>query len=142
MKRLFLSAIIIPLAVLNGHSGGYSESIVLAEVRKGDWPISLEKSIDRSGISYSLHFRDEQEMNAVVLDTLPFPNLEQLRYLEKALTTLKTANDGDIATFKNYSVKRTVKKYEGVFYILRYQWGSTDFRQPEADIIINTIRKQ
>jgi hypothetical protein len=142
MKRLILSSLIIPLAVLNGYSGGYSESTILAEVRKGDWPISLEKTVDRSGTSYSLQFRDEQEMNAVVLDTLPFPNLEQLRYLEKALTTLKTANDGDIATFKDYSVKRTVKKYEGVFYILRYQWGSTDFRQPEADIIINAIRKQ
>lgn len=142
MKRLLLSTVIIPLAVLNGHSGGNSESTVLAEVRKGDWPISLEKTIDRSGASYSLQFRDEGEMNAVVLDTLPFPNLEQLRYFEKALSSLKNANDGDIAKFKDYSLKRTVKKYEGVFYILRYQWGSTDFRQPEADILINAIRKQ
>jgi len=74
------------------------------------------------------------------MDTLSFSNLQQLRYFEKALTTLKSGNNGDIAKFKDYSLKRADKKYEGIWYILRHQWGSTDFRQPEADIMIKTIR--
>jgi hypothetical protein len=111
----------------------------LIEVRTGDWPITLEKNT-ASGIPYSLQFRNQQVMTDVVMDTLPFANLEQIKYFEKALSTLKTAHDGDIAKFKDYSIKRAEKKYEGVWYILRLKWSSTDFRQPEADLMINTIR--
>ena len=79
-------------------------------------------------------------MNAESLDTLPFPNLGQLQYLGKALTALKAASDGETANFSNYSVKRADKKGDGIWYILRYQEGLTDFRQSEADIMCKTIK--
>jgi hypothetical protein len=125
---------------MGGLNSGHAPAVNLLEVRTGDWPITLEMEVEKLDTTYSLQFRDEQVLTGVVLDTLPFDNKTQLKYFEKALTTLKTANNGDIARFKDYSIKRAEKKYEGVTYILRYQWGSTDFRQPEADMMIRTIR--
>ncbi len=141
MKRLILSLIFIPFA---GKAGLYSEhsyASVVVEVRSGDWPITLEKNIDNSGTPYFLQFRDEQVMTNVVLDTLPFPDLTQLKYFGKALSVLKNGNNGDIAKFKDYSIKRAESKKEGKWYILRYQWGLTNFQQAEADTLINAIRK-
>jgi len=137
MKRLILFSLLIPFA---GFDNFPSSSTNLVEVRTGDWPITLERTIERRDTTYSLQFRDQQVLTDVMLDTLSFPNLEQLRYFEKALTFLKTGHNGDIAKFKNYTIKRAEKKYEGVWYILRLKYGSTDFRQPEADIMIKTIR--
>ena len=140
MKRLFLFFLIIPFASVTGFVNRHETTTSLAEVRSGEWPITLERTIERSDTSYSLQFRDEQVMNSIVMDTLTFQDLGQLKYFGRALTVLKTGNNGDIAKFKDYSIKRAEKKYEGVWYILRMQWSLTNFRQPEADIMISTIR--
>ncbi len=140
MKRLILSVLFLPFAGHAGFNGVYSSSETLVEVRSGTWPINLERNTERSGTSYALIFRDQQVMNAQVLDTLEFANLEQLKYLEKALTVLKAGHNGDIAKFKDYTIKRADKKYEGVWYILQPKYGTTDFQQPEADILTKTIR--
>jgi len=137
MKRLILCSLFIPFA---GFNGAYNSSDNLVEIRSGDWPIILERTIEKRDTSFSLQFRNQQVLNEMVMDTLPFPNLQQLKYFEKALSVLKTGKNGDIAKFKNYSIKRAEKKYEGIWYILRLKWSSTDFRQPEADLMINTIR--
>jgi hypothetical protein len=136
MKRLILSILFLPLAGLTGFNSVHSPSPDPVEVRGGDWPISLETS----GSSYSLIFRDQQVLTGVLLDTLPFPNLEQLKYFEKALSALKIGNNGDIAKFKDYSIKRADKKYDGVWYILRIKWGLTSFQQAEADLMSRTIK--
>jgi hypothetical protein len=141
MKRFILSLIFIPFAGKAGLNSTHSSSTILVEVRSGEWPISLEKSSNRSGDSYSLQFRDQQVMTNVLMDTLPFPDLTQLKYFGKALTALKTGTNGDIAKFKDYSVKRAESKKEGKWYILRYQWGLTNFQQAEADTLISTIKK-
>ena len=73
-------------------------------------------------------------------DTLAFSDVQQLKYFEKGLTALKNGNNGDIATFKDYSIKRADKKYDGTWYILRIKFGLTDFKQTEADILTKTIR--
>ena len=78
-------------------------------------------------------------MMAEVMDTLPFKDLRQLRYLDSAFSGLN--NDGDIANFANYSIKRTTSRIDGTSYLLRYQEGSTEFRQPEVDILRSTIKK-
>jgi hypothetical protein len=141
MKRFILSALLMPLAAGRpGFDQADPISTNLVEVRSGIWPMTLERTIDRPDTTYSLQFRDQQVINGVVLDTLPFPNLQQLKYFGKALSALKNGNNGDIAKFKDYSVKRADKKGEGTWYLLRYQWGLTDFQQPEADIMIKTIR--
>lgn len=112
----------------------------LADVRTGVWPMNLERDIDRRDTSYSLIFRDQQYENVVVMDTLEFENLGQLKYFGQALNVLKKGNNGDIANFKDYSIKRADKKFDGgVWYILRIKFGLTDFQQPEADIMCKTI---
>ena len=139
MKRLILSAFLLPFAGKAGfHSSHSADNLV--EVRSGQWPISLERNIDRSGTSYSLIFRDQQVLTGDVEDTLVFSNLEQLKYFEKALTVLKTGHNGDIARFKDYTLKRADKKLDGVWYMLQPKYGTTDFQQPEADIMTRTIR--
>ena len=142
IKDLFLSSLLIPFAGPGGHNGGAgSFPNNLVEVRTGTWPITLESSRENSRTSYFLEFRDQQVARGVVMDTLPFPNLEQLKYFGKALSALKGGTNGDIAQFKDYSLTRADKKLEGgVWFVLKYQWGSTDFQKPEADIMINTIK--
>jgi hypothetical protein len=137
MKKLFLSLLVIPFSGIDRAPLSANNPV---EIRSGDWPIMLQRTIDRSDTSYSLQFRDVQVLNSVVMDTLPFPNSTQLKYFEKALSTLKTGNNGDIARFKDYSIKRADKKYDGTWYILQIKWGLTDFRQADADIMIKTIR--
>jgi hypothetical protein len=111
------------------------------EIRGGAWPINLERSTDRPGVSFSLIFRDQEEMNGTLLDTLDFADVQQLRYFGKGLTALQHGNNGDIARFKDYTITRADKKFDGIWYILRPQYGSTSFKQAEADIINKTIQQ-
>ena len=140
MKQLFLTLLIIPGTGIGefNRTPFYKDKPV--EIRAGQWPIMLQRNIEQSDTTYSLQFRDEQVPRSLVMDTLPFPDLSQLKYFEKALTTLKAGNNGDIARFKNYSITRADKKYEGTFYILRFNWSLTNFKQSETDAMINTIR--
>jgi hypothetical protein len=141
MKKLFLSVLIIPFAGTAGLQRIPSLSTThLAEVRSGEWPMDMERDVDRRDTSYSLIFRDQHVEDVVVMDTLAFPNLQQLKYLGQALTVLKSGHNGDIANFSNYSIKRADKKFDGVWYILRDKYGLTDFQQPEADIMCKTIK--
>ncbi len=72
--------------------------------------------------------------------TMRFRNLEQLKYFQQALSVLKKGNNGDIAKFKEYVVKRVDVKREGVWYILTCSDGPlTNFQQPEADRMITAI---
>jgi hypothetical protein len=136
MKRLISCVLILPFFGMVGLPSGHAFSTNIVEVRSGDWPINLEKS----DTSYALLFRDQQVTNSVVMDTLPFPNLEHLKYFQQALTVLKTGHHGDIAKFSDYSIKRTDVKYKGTWYLLRIKWGLTNFQQPEADLMIKTIK--
>jgi hypothetical protein len=56
------------------------------------------------------------------------------------LDALKGGHNGDIANFKDYTLSRADKKFDGIWYLLRYQFGSTSFQQPEADIMGKTIK--
>ncbi len=133
MKRLLLSIAFLPFIASMPRTNGN-----IVEVRAGEWPINLEKNFDGPG-TYALTFRDEQVMNGVVLDTLSFPNKQQLRYLEQALVALKGSSTGEVATFSNYSVQRFDKKFEGIWYTLRTQFCLINFKQTEADIMCKTI---
>ncbi len=141
MKRIFLCLLLLPFAGPAGSNHGEPDYAPLVEVRSGAWPMTLERAIDYRDTSYALEFRDQEVQIGVAMDTLPFPDLQQLRYIQKALSYLKTANNGDIAKFKDYSIKRADKPFDGAWYILRVKWGSIDFKQPEADIMIKTIKR-
>jgi hypothetical protein len=86
-----------------------------------------------------LVFRSQEYINEVIMKTLRFPNLEQLKYFQKGLSTLKTGSTGDVAEFKDYTIKRIDKKKEGSWYTLVFDGGLTNFQQPEADKMIAVI---
>ena len=133
MKKLLLTVLSVGVMV---HRGPGS-----VEVRNGAWPISLERTTDRPGVSFSLIFRDQEVMNEEVLDTLDFADAQQLRFFGQGLTALKNGHSGDVAKFKDYSITRADKKFGGIWYILRPQYGSTSFQQPEADIMLKAIKE-
>ncbi|PWT70724.1 MAG: hypothetical protein C5B59_20185 [Bacteroidetes bacterium] len=143
MKKIILSLVLIPIAGIAGFHNSIGYSSTLVEVRGGEWPISLERSISYSDdTTYSLLFRDQQIIQDVVMDTIAFPNLAQLKYLEKALTALKKGTNGDIARFRDYSINRADIKRNGTWYVLHHrEWGVTNFEQQQADILIVAIRK-
>jgi hypothetical protein len=141
MKKIILSFTLIPLAGNAGLHSFLPSSTVLVQARSGEWPISLEKTNEIPKAPYFLKFRDEQVLAGIMLDTLPFSSLAQLKYFEQALSVLKKGSNGDIAKFKDYSIKRTDSRTDGRWYILRYQWGLTNFQQPAADSLINGIKR-
>jgi hypothetical protein len=141
MKKFILVVLVIPFAGFTAFRFIYPSTTNLLEVRPDPWPINLQRTIDRRDTSYALEFRDQQVLSGVLLDTLPFANLQQLRYLEQGLSALKKGHNGDIATYEDYSIKRTeVIKKDSVWYILRGAGGLTNFQQPEADKLISFIR--
>jgi hypothetical protein len=142
MIKIFLTIILFPCLAVGLIKKNHAATTNLLEVRAGEWPINLERTIENRDTSYALIFRDQQFSRGVLLDTLPFPNPGQLKYFGQALTVLKNGHNGDIAQFKDYSVKRADKKYEGIWYILRIKWGLTSFQQPEADLMTKTINGQ
>jgi len=137
MKKLIFCVLLIPFAGFHERPKNLPENIV--EIRGGAWPINLERNADGVG-TYSLIYRNQEVMSGVSLDTLTFPNLEQLRYFAKGLDRLKGGSNGEILNYKDYTLSRADKKFEGIWYLLRYQWGSTSFQQTEADIMGKTIK--
>ncbi|MEP6747214.1 MAG: hypothetical protein ABJB86_05795 [Bacteroidota bacterium] len=140
MKKIFFSLLLLPFSRIDKLNNTLPAPGNPVEIRSGQWPIVMQRDIGQSDTTYSLQFRDAQVPRSLVMDTLPFPNTSQLKYFEQALTALKAGKNGDIAKFKDYSIARADKKYEGVWYILRLKWTLTDFRQSEADLMINTIK--
>lgn len=141
MKKGILISL-IPIAGITGFNMVNSSTTNLLEVRPDPWPINLQRIIDKTDTSYALEFRDQQVLSGVMLDTLPFANLEQLKYFGQGLSALKKGTNGDIANYKDYSIKRTDVKKEPAWYLLRYDGGLTNFQQPEADKMIETITNQ
>jgi hypothetical protein len=140
MKKLILCFIFLPFAGHPLENGKNGSPTSLIQVRSGNWPISLEREIEGFDTSYSLQFRDKQVLNAESLDTLPFADLTQLKYFQKALVALKNGNNGDIAKFRDYTIKRADPKKGEIWFLLRYKWSLTDFQQTEANLMINTIK--
>ncbi|HZK65600.1 MAG TPA: hypothetical protein VFC34_15770 [Puia sp.] len=140
MKKSILFSAVLPLAGIVGFSLVNSTTTNLLEVRPDPWPINLQRIISKRDTSYALEFRDQQILTGVMLDTLPFANLEQLKYFEQGLSVLKMGNNGDVANYKDYSIKRTNVRKEPTWYLLRFQSGLTNFQQPEADKMIEAIK--
>lgn len=142
MKKFILVFLIFPFAVRAQFKIVNSATINILDVRQGTWPISLQRITKESDTSYVLQFRTQESMNAVIFKSLRFSNLEQLKYFQKGLSALKSGATGDVAEFKDYTIKRVDVKKEGIWYILNCDGGLTNFQQPEADRIIDVIMKQ
>jgi hypothetical protein len=141
MKKLIIFSLFLPFAAKAQFTLSNTSTLNMVELRTGEtWPINLQRVIKESDTSYLLQFRDQQSTAEVIMTGLRFPNIQQVRYFQKALSALKNGSTGDIAKFKDYSIKRIDVKKEGIQYLLVCSEGATtNFKQPEADKMIAAI---
>jgi hypothetical protein len=140
MKKLILISLFFPFFAKAQFKIVNTATINLLELRAGTWPITLQRITKESDTCYVLLFRDQQYTNVVDMSTLRFPDLEQMKFFQKGLSALKNGSTGDIAKFKEYTIKRVDVKKEGIWYILTCEEGAlTNFQQPEADKMIAAI---
>lgn len=140
-KIIFLSFFILPFIAKAQFTITNSSTTSLLEVREGTWPMELQRIIKETDTCYVLEFRDQQFSNVVNMSTLRFGNMQQLKYFMQGLAALRKGGTGDIAKFKDYTVKRIDVKNTGVWYTLSCGDGEvTNFQQSDADKMITTIR--
>jgi hypothetical protein len=142
MKKFLLLILISPLAMKAQFKIVNSATTSVADVRQGTWPISLLRITNSSDTCYVLQFRTQEFNNSVIIKTLKFCDIKQLKYFQQGLQALKTGNNGDVAEFKDYTIKRVDIYKESTSYILTCDGGLTNFQQPEADRMIAAINKQ
>ncbi|HVU56971.1 MAG TPA: hypothetical protein VHD83_18040 [Puia sp.] len=121
-----------------------TSTVTLADLRTGDWPLQLQRIVKKNDTIYLLTFRDKQYPNNHNMSTVKFANLTQLRYLEKGLSYLMTADDGTEATYKEFSIKRTddKSKKKPKFTLVCIEDGDvTDIQPSEADALVKAINK-
>ncbi|MFT3936753.1 MAG: hypothetical protein QM726_24220 [Chitinophagaceae bacterium] len=143
MKKLIFLSLFLPVAFASKAQFTIvnNSTISLLELRQGEeWPISLQRVTKESDTCYVLQFRDQQSSNSEIVSVLKFPNLGQLRYFQQGLQALKKGATGDVAKFKDYTIKRIDMNKGSIGYLLSLGMGSvTNFKQPEADKIIAAI---
>jgi hypothetical protein len=140
-KIVILSLLIFPFISRAQFTISNSSTTSLLQVRDGTWPMELQRIIKESDTCYVLEFRDQQYSNVVNMSTLRFGDIEQLRYFMKGLSTLKKGGTGEIARYKDYSVKRIDVKGTGIWYTLSCGDGElTNFQQSDADRMIAAIK--
>jgi hypothetical protein len=143
MKKFLVLLLIIPFFSKAQFTIVNTSTTNLVELRSGTWPLNLQRIIKESDTCYALQFRDQGYTNDVITSMLRFQNVDQLKYFQKALQALKNGSTGDIAKFKEYTIKRLDVKKEGVYYIVNCNAAgeTTNFQQPEADKMIAAIIK-
>lgn len=140
-KIIFLFLFALPFLGKAQFTITNSSTTSLLEVREGVWPMELQRIIKETDTCYVLEFRDQQYSNVVNMSTLRFGNMQQLRYFMLGLAALKKGNTGDIAKFRDYSIKRIDVKNTGVWYTLSCGEGEvTNFQQSDADRMIAAIK--
>jgi hypothetical protein len=103
--------------------------------------MELQRIIKETDTCYVLEFRDQEYSNVVNMSTLRFGNMQQVKYFMQGLAALRKGNTGDIAKFKDYTVKRIDVKGTGVWYTLSCGEGElTNFQQSDADKMITAIK--
>ncbi|HEY4935832.1 MAG TPA: hypothetical protein VII44_04595 [Puia sp.] len=139
MKQILLISLFLHTSGGSWLEKAHYPTIDLINVRLAPWPINLQRVIYYTDTCYALQFRDQGAMNAVTIKTMEIYNLDQLKYLEMGLATLEKGSNGDVAEFKDYSIKKVGTKKENYWYILSFDGAVTNFQQPEANRMIKII---
>jgi hypothetical protein len=142
MKKFLILILFSPLAMKAQFKIVNSATTSISDVRQGTWPISLLRITKQNDTCYVLQFRTQEYNNSVIIKTLKFCDIKQLKYFQQGLIALKTGNNGDVAEFKDYTIKRVDIYKEQTSYILTCDGGLTNFQQPEAERMIAAINKQ
>jgi hypothetical protein len=114
-------------------------TVDLMQVRMAPWPINLQRVIYYTDTCYAFQFRDQSTMNSVAIKTMDLETMEQLKYFKEGLVTLKKGSNGDVAEFRNYSIKKVGTKKENSWYILSYDGAVTNFQEPQVNRMIYII---
>lgn len=140
MKKIILIALLMPFFGKAQFKIVNTATINILELRQGTWPITLQRVTKESDTTYVLQFRDQQYTDDVIMTTYRFNDIEQFKYFQKGLTALKNGSNGDVAKFKDYTIKRVDIKKEGIWYVLNCSNGGiTNFQQAEANKMIAAI---
>jgi hypothetical protein len=141
MKNLIVIVLLSPFFAKAQFTIVNTSTTSLIELRSGTWPVELQRCIKESDTCYILSFRDQQYPKDVNMSILRFGNMQQLKYFQKGLSALKSGSNGDVAKFKEYTIKRMDAKKDGVWYLLTSSDGEiTNFQQNEADKLISAIK--
>jgi hypothetical protein len=141
MKKLIFLSLFIPFVAKAQFTITNSSTTSLLDLRQGTWPLELQRIIKETDTCYVLEFRDQQYTSVVNMSTLRFGNLQQLKFFQQGLSALKKGTTGDIARFKDYTIKRVDVKRDGIWYTLCCGDGeSTNFVQSDADKMIAAIK--
>jgi|SRR6185312_3760935 hypothetical protein len=139
MKKIILIGLFIPFFGKAQFKIVNTATINLLELRSDTWPINLQRVTKQSDTTYVVNFRTQEYTKDVIMKALVFRNLTQFKYFQQALAALKTGSTGDVAEFKDYTIKRVDIKKEGIWYTLSYDGAVTNFQQTEADKMIAAI---
>lgn len=139
MKQLLLTPLFLYMSSGSWFKNMSYPTVDLMTVRLEPWPINLQRVIYYTDTCYAFQFRDQSTMSSVAIKTMDLETLEQLKYFKDGLTTLKKGSNGDIAEFRNYSIKKVGTKKENSWYILSYDHAVTNFQEPQVNRMIYII---
>jgi hypothetical protein len=139
MKQLLLLPLFLHFGGGNFTRKAQYPTVDLMQVRLAPWPINIQRVIYYTDTCYAIQFRDQGAMNAVAIKTMDLETMNQLKYFKDGLTALKKGNNGDVAEFRNYSIKRVGTKKENSWYILSYDGAVTNFQEPQLNRMIFII---
>jgi len=140
-KIIFLFFFATPFFVKAQFTITNSSTTSLLELREGTWPVELQRIIKETDTCYVIEFRDQQYTSVVNMSTLRLGNMLQLKYFQQGLSALKKGSTGDIAKFKDYTIKRVDVKNTGIWYTLSCGDGElTNFQQSDADKMVAAIK--
>lgn len=114
-------------------------TVDLMAVRMEPWPINLQRVIYFTDTCYAFQFRDQSTVNGVYIKTLDLETLEQLKYFRDGLISLKKGANGDVAEYREYTIKKVGTKKENSWYILNYGSAVTNFQEPQVNRMIYII---
>jgi hypothetical protein len=146
MKQLLIIPLFLHFSSGHWFKKQFYPTVDLMNVRLEPWPINLQRVIYYTDTCYAFQFRDQSIMNGVIIKTLDLETLEQLKYFKEGLVTLKKGANGDVAEYRNYTIKKVGTKKENSWYILSYGGAVTNFQEPQVNrmifIIDNFINSQ
>jgi hypothetical protein len=133
MKQLLVIPFLFHLSGTASIKRVFYPDVDLVQVRLAPWPINMQRVIYYTDTCYAIQFRDQSAMNAVLYKTLDFETMEQLKYFRDGINTLKKGQNGDVAEFRNYTLKKVGTKKENSWYILSYDGAVTNFQEAQAN---------
>ena len=139
MKQLLLIPLFLHMSSGSLFKKSFYPTVDLMAVRLEPWPINLQRVIYFTDTCYAFQFRDQSAMNSIAIKTLDLETMEQLKYFKEGLITLKKGANGDVAEYRNYSIKKVGTKKENSWYILSYGSAVTNFQEPQVNRMIFII---